>query len=233
MIDPNTHRQLVRSEIDDPEHLLRSGMFASFVIHVGDPVSSLAVPAEGVVREGDGTMSVWATKDNHHFVKRTVKTGLQQDGWTQILTGLAAGRDRRHGWRGVPEQQALVGRCRLSRRYWLTQDTAVSVDQVPATVRSDAPRDHRAGCRGVLRRRARCVFKAEHRGLSQSGAGHPGDHRAGGRVFPPRKWKNTTRSRWRSASIRRRASTTSARPRSTACRSFASPSNTASTFTSR
>jgi cobalt-zinc-cadmium efflux system membrane fusion protein len=89
MIDPNTHRQLVRSEIDDPGHLLRSGMFASFVIHVGDPVRSLAVPAEGVVREGDGTMSVWATKDSRHFVKRTVKTGMQQDGWTQILTGLA------------------------------------------------------------------------------------------------------------------------------------------------
>jgi cobalt-zinc-cadmium efflux system membrane fusion protein len=88
MIDPNTHRQLVRSEIDDPEHLLRSGMFASFVIRVGDPVRSLAVPAEGVVREGDGTMSVWVTRDNRHFVKRTVKTGLQQDGWTQISTGL-------------------------------------------------------------------------------------------------------------------------------------------------
>ena len=88
MIDPNTHRQLVRSEIDDPEHLLRSGMFASFVIHVGDPVRSLAVPAEGVVREGDGTMSVWTTRDSRHFVKRTVKIGMQQDGWTQILSGL-------------------------------------------------------------------------------------------------------------------------------------------------
>ena len=89
MIDPNTHRQLVRSQIDDPEHLLRSGMFASFVIHVGDPIRSLAVPAEGVVREGDGTMSVWATRDNRHFVKRTVKIGLAQDGWMQILTGLS------------------------------------------------------------------------------------------------------------------------------------------------
>jgi len=89
MIDPNTHRQLVRSEIDDPEHLLRSGMFASFVIRVGDPVRSLAVPAEGVVREGDGTMTVWSTRDSRHFTKRTVKTGLQQDGWTQILDGLS------------------------------------------------------------------------------------------------------------------------------------------------
>src|SRR5579872_6575319 len=74
MIDPNTHRQLVRSEIEDPEHLLRSGMFASFVIRVGDAARSLAVPAEGVVREGDGTMTVWATRDSRHFVKRTVTT---------------------------------------------------------------------------------------------------------------------------------------------------------------
>ena len=89
MIDPNTHRQLVRSEIEDPEHLLRSGMFASFVIRIGDAARSLAVPAEGVVREGDGTMTVWSTRDNRHFVKRTVTTGLAQDGWTQILSGLS------------------------------------------------------------------------------------------------------------------------------------------------
>src|ERR1700687_3002680 len=44
-IDPNSHRQLVRSEIDDPQHLLRSGMYASFVIRVGDPINSLAIPA--------------------------------------------------------------------------------------------------------------------------------------------------------------------------------------------
>ncbi|MGC1552260.1 MAG: efflux RND transporter periplasmic adaptor subunit [Bradyrhizobium sp.] len=88
MIDPNSHRQLVRSQIDDPEHLLRAGMFASFVIRVGDPVHSLAMPANGIVREGDGTMTVWVTGDSRHFIKRTVKIGLAQDGWTQILSGL-------------------------------------------------------------------------------------------------------------------------------------------------
>lgn len=91
IIDPNTHRQLVRSEIEDPQHLLRSGMFASFVIHVGDPVRSLAVPADGVVREGDGTMTVWVTADRHRYVKRTVSIGLRQDGWVQILEGLHPG----------------------------------------------------------------------------------------------------------------------------------------------
>jgi membrane fusion protein, heavy metal efflux system len=91
IIDPNTRRQLVRSEIEDPEHLLRSGMYASFVIRVGDPVRSLAVPEPGVVREGDGTMTVWTTRDSRHFVKRIVQTGIRQDGWVQILEGLQPG----------------------------------------------------------------------------------------------------------------------------------------------
>jgi cobalt-zinc-cadmium efflux system membrane fusion protein len=91
MIDPNSHRQLVRSEIEDPQHRLRSGMFASFVIRVGDPLRSLAVPANGVVREGDGTMTVWVTSDRRHFVRRTVKIGLQQDDWDQVLDGLQPG----------------------------------------------------------------------------------------------------------------------------------------------
>jgi membrane fusion protein, heavy metal efflux system len=92
MIDPNTHRQLVRSEIADPQHLLRSGMFASFVIRMGSPAQSQAVPAEGVVREGDGTMTVWVTADRRRFAKRTVKIGIQQQGgWSQILEGLQPG----------------------------------------------------------------------------------------------------------------------------------------------
>jgi membrane fusion protein, heavy metal efflux system len=91
MIDPNSRRQVVRSEIEDPEHLLRSGMYASFVIRVGDPVTSLAIPADGVVREGDGTMSVWSTADKRHFAKRTVNVGIRQDDWVQILDGIQPG----------------------------------------------------------------------------------------------------------------------------------------------
>jgi cobalt-zinc-cadmium efflux system membrane fusion protein len=91
IIDPNSHRQLVRSEVDDPEHLLRSGMYASFDIRVGDPARSAAVPEEGIVREGDGTMTAWVTSDSRQFIKRTVRTGIRQDGWVQILDGLQPG----------------------------------------------------------------------------------------------------------------------------------------------
>jgi cobalt-zinc-cadmium efflux system membrane fusion protein len=90
-VDPNTRRVLVRSEIADPRHELRSGMFATFVIRTGDPIRSPGVPLDGVVREGDGTMTVWATTDRRRFTKRTVKIGLERDGYRQILEGLRPG----------------------------------------------------------------------------------------------------------------------------------------------
>ncbi len=90
-VDPNTRRVLVRSEIKDPQHELRSGMFANFVIEVAPPVRSPAVPADGVVREGDGTMTVWVTADRRRFTKRTVKIGEPRDGYWQILEGVQVG----------------------------------------------------------------------------------------------------------------------------------------------
>jgi membrane fusion protein, heavy metal efflux system len=90
-VDPNTRRVLVRSEIKDPKHELRSGMFANFVITVGAPVRSPAVPLNGVVREGDGTQTIWVTADRRRFTRRTVQIGQQHDGYRQILQGVHTG----------------------------------------------------------------------------------------------------------------------------------------------
>ena len=90
-VDPNTHRVTTRSEIADPRDELRPGMLANFVIRVHDPVEGTAIPANGVVREPDGTMTAWVTSDRRHFVQRVVKTGLRKDGRVQILAGLQPG----------------------------------------------------------------------------------------------------------------------------------------------
>jgi len=90
-VDPNTRRVLVRSEVKDPQHELRSGMFANFVIGVGPPARSPGIPMDGVVREGDGTQSIWVTADRRRFTKRTVKIGEVRDGYRQILEGVQAG----------------------------------------------------------------------------------------------------------------------------------------------
>ncbi len=90
-VDPQLHRGLVRAEVGDPKHELLPGMFATFTIETGQPVTVAAIPADGVVREGDGTMTVWATTDRHHFAKRVVKLGMQQAGYDQILEGARTG----------------------------------------------------------------------------------------------------------------------------------------------
>ena len=90
-VDPNTRRVPMRSEIKDPQHELRSGMFANFTIIVGAPVRSPAIPLDGVVREGDGTMTAWVTADRRRFVQRIVKIGEERDGYRQILGGAQGG----------------------------------------------------------------------------------------------------------------------------------------------
>jgi cobalt-zinc-cadmium efflux system membrane fusion protein len=90
-VDPQLHRGLVRAEIDDPKHELLPGMFAAFVIVTGDPVKAPAMPLDGVVREGDGSMTVWVTSDGHHFTQRTVKLGLQSGGFDQVIDGVSLG----------------------------------------------------------------------------------------------------------------------------------------------
>src|SRR5579864_6545233 len=90
-VDAGTRRVVVRSEIKDPRHELRAGMFASFTISVGDPVRAPAIPAAGVVREGDGTMTAWVTADRRHFTRRTVRIGQERAGYRQILDGVNVG----------------------------------------------------------------------------------------------------------------------------------------------
>ena len=91
MVDPNTHRVTIRSEIADPKDELRPGMLANFVIRVDGPVMATAIPANGVVREPDGTMVAWVTSDRRHFEQRVIKTGLRKDDRVQILDGLKQG----------------------------------------------------------------------------------------------------------------------------------------------
>ncbi len=87
-VDLATRRVLVRSEIADPDHLLRAGMFADFRIRIGNPARSLALPASAVVREGDGTTAAWTTIDRKTFKRRVVKVGQLQNGKYQLLEGL-------------------------------------------------------------------------------------------------------------------------------------------------
>ncbi|MCR0982161.1 efflux RND transporter periplasmic adaptor subunit [Roseomonas populi] len=89
-LDPTTRRLTVRAVLDDPEHLLKPEMFASFRIAVGDAKDAVAVPAGALIYRGANT-SLWEALGDDRFVMRSVRTGLQSDGMVQITDGLNPG----------------------------------------------------------------------------------------------------------------------------------------------
>ncbi|MBB5610616.1 MULTISPECIES: efflux RND transporter periplasmic adaptor subunit [unclassified Janthinobacterium] len=90
-VDPNTHKAAVRAEIKDGQHLLHPQMLATYTIRTGTAQHAMALPVNSVVREGDGSMTVFVTQDARTYTRRAVKLGLEQNGLMQIIDGLAAG----------------------------------------------------------------------------------------------------------------------------------------------
>jgi cobalt-zinc-cadmium efflux system membrane fusion protein len=88
--DLNTRRVMVRSEIGNPDGVLKSEMFATFRIGTVETSATPAVPTEAVIREGD-VATVWVETEPMLLKRRVVDIGVQQNGLTQIRSGLAVG----------------------------------------------------------------------------------------------------------------------------------------------
>jgi len=88
--DLMTRRVVVRSEIENADGLLKAEMFAMFKISIDDGSKSPAVPTDAVIREGD-VATVWVETEPRLFKRRVVDIGIQQNGLTQIRSGLDAG----------------------------------------------------------------------------------------------------------------------------------------------
>ena len=90
-IDPNTRRLPVRAEIDNTDFVLKPQMFGSFSIVTGAATVSPAVPARGVVFEGEKA-HVWvANPADKTLAMRQVKTGRVENGLIEITDGLKPG----------------------------------------------------------------------------------------------------------------------------------------------
>jgi cobalt-zinc-cadmium efflux system membrane fusion protein len=89
-LDPATRRLTVRAEVQDPEHLLKPEMFATFHIALGEPKRSVAVPAGAVVHRGSEA-SFWVALDGNRFILRRIATGVRSDGMLEVMEGVNAG----------------------------------------------------------------------------------------------------------------------------------------------
>ena len=90
-VDPNTHRITLRAVINDTQNRIAPQMMATFTLHSGKVMHSVGIPDNGVVREGDGTMTVWVTTDQQHFFRRQIRIGVDLNGMRQVLQGLQPG----------------------------------------------------------------------------------------------------------------------------------------------
>jgi cobalt-zinc-cadmium efflux system membrane fusion protein len=88
--DTATRRVVVRSEIPNPDRVLRSDMFASFKITIGGGEPRPVVPVEAVIRDGNEAI-VWVAREPMLFDRRKVKIGMERDGRVQVLEGIDAG----------------------------------------------------------------------------------------------------------------------------------------------
>ena len=88
-LDPTTRRLLVRATVNNAAGLLKPEMFASVKILTGEGDTSLAVPREAVIYEGD-TARVWVARDHDKAIElRRIKVGLTNSGTVEVIEGLA------------------------------------------------------------------------------------------------------------------------------------------------
>ncbi|HMF25115.1 MAG TPA: efflux RND transporter periplasmic adaptor subunit [Pseudolabrys sp.] len=89
-LDTGTRRLLVRATINNSQHLLRPEMFASVTILTGEGDSSLAVPREAIIYDGN-VAHVWVARDDKSVERRDIKTGLSNGQMIQVIEGLHRG----------------------------------------------------------------------------------------------------------------------------------------------
>lgn len=89
--DAVTHRIAVRADVPNKKRLLKPQMLANFTTTLGPPEISVAIPANALSRDSDGSTSVWVTRDEIRFNRRKVQTGMVQNGVVQVLAGLVPG----------------------------------------------------------------------------------------------------------------------------------------------
>lgn len=91
-VDPQTNAVPLVATIDNGEGLLRPGQFLRVKLPLEETHESLAIP-ESSVLEHDGVKFVFVREGEDRFRRIDVRIGPTEEGWTQVLSGLAEGKE--------------------------------------------------------------------------------------------------------------------------------------------
>ncbi len=88
-IDPQTRTFLVKVAVENPGERLKAGLFCSGTIHLPKLKEAVAVPSTAVL-DDEGRSFVWAYEEGH-VQRRTIRVGVTDGGFVQVLSGLEPG----------------------------------------------------------------------------------------------------------------------------------------------
>lgn len=89
-MDPTNKTYIVRITLSNPDNLLRGGMFAQSSLEVLQRRNTLFVPKDALV-EQNGVSQLYVINPDSTIAIRTVRTGLRNDNYVEILEGLSDG----------------------------------------------------------------------------------------------------------------------------------------------
>lgn len=93
--NPGARTFLVRVQAEADESVrITPGMSARGTLKIDTGDSGIAVPRDAILRFPDGRVTVWVVDDgdgNQQVHERTVQTGLEFDGFVEVLDGISAG----------------------------------------------------------------------------------------------------------------------------------------------
>ena len=90
MVDPQTRTFHVRGEIENPDHRLKPGMFASVLIRLTHPEKELALPEASFLKDDNG-FHVFVETSPGVFTVRPVVPGPEEEGLMTVRDGLRPG----------------------------------------------------------------------------------------------------------------------------------------------
>jgi membrane fusion protein, heavy metal efflux system len=90
VVDPGSRTVPVRYEIENPDRLLKAGMFLEVGIETARAEDTLAIPESAIVDE-DGRPTAYVELEGEAFQKQDLELGLRDSGFVQVKQGLKEG----------------------------------------------------------------------------------------------------------------------------------------------
>lgn len=88
-VDPQNRTAALKAKIENPDHALRPGQFASVTLYLARHPGAATIPEEAVVPSGERTLVF--VVDQGTATARPIRTGVRFAGRVEVLEGLKAG----------------------------------------------------------------------------------------------------------------------------------------------